>query len=259
MKVLVVTNQKGGVTKTTTVVSVAGFLADDGYKVLIVDMDPQGNATLGVGKGYGDYDFSTLDMFVGEMPTEMLIVKAWENVDIIPCNITLCTLEVAAVLGEAKIRIDVLQQKLQQIDGKYDYVLIDPPPSLGAFTLNAILAADRFVVPIDGGNPFAVIGFVNLYNNLRKIWSDTNRKLRPLGFFRTKWNENTISQKMWFTLCNSYPNLVMRSVIPVNVKVSEAIANGIHVGEYNAKARGSQMLRELTDEIKQRWDGAVWQ
>lgn len=266
MRVLTVANQKGGVTKTTTSVNVAGYLAQDGYRVLLVDIDPQGNATLGTGIGVGDYEYTTLDLLTKfNIRPEKMAIEKWNNLFVIPSNITLCTYEVSACLGEFNIKLDTLLDRFKEVTDIYDYVIIDTPPSLGVFTLNAFYASDRFLVPIDGGNPFAMTGFVNLYNATRSVWGSlykngTERSygLRPLGFFRTKWTNSNLSRMVWDTLSQNYSRLAMNTIVPVNVKVSEAMAEGVHASEYDANAKGTLAYRALTNEIKERWEGAVW-
>lgn len=259
-RVLVVANQKGGVTKTTTATQFGHYLAAAGNRVLLVDTDPQGNATTAAGI-IPNADQPTIEVMFRDprVPLSKIIVPgSTPGLDVLPSDLRLSTVELEAALGRLRIKLNTLKAKLAEVADHYAYIIIDTPPSLGAFTLNAVVAAERMVVPIDGGNPFALQGFTILYNQLRDFCDSYNKAFRPIGFFRAKWDSTKLSQEMWELLQHKYPHLAMNSVIPVNVKVAEAMSHGQLVMEYDAKAKGATALLDLTAEILERWDKARW-
>lgn len=264
-RVLAVANQKGGVSKTTTAVQVAGYLAAAGHRTLLVDLDPQGNATLAVGKGPADFDLSALDLFrTPELSAAQVIIPAWPKLDLLPCDIRLSVLDLEAAAEGRRIPLGLIRERLNQVQDRYAWVVIDTPPSLGAFTLNALAAADRVLVPVDGANAFGAVGFKLLLQTVDLVrrgerGMPANHQLRVLGYFRARWDDRLIlARETWAAMVESWPRLALETAIPVNVRLPEAMAVGQHIYEYEARATGAHAYLNLVGEILDRWEATGW-
>ena len=247
-KIISVGNQKGGTGKTTTVVNLSASLAEAGKKVLIVDTDPQGNATSGVGVNKNELSLSIYDVLLNKSTAQESIIKnVYNNLDILPCNINLTGAEIELVGVLA--RETRLKKALGTIQGAYDYIFIDSPPSLGLLTLNALVASDSIIIPIQC-EFYALEGVSQLMNTLSLIKEGLNPGLLIEGVlmtmadFRTNLTSEVINEiKAYFR------EKVYSSVIPRNIRLSEAPSHGKPITVYDSSSVGATRYRELAKEI----------
>ena len=247
-KIIVIANQKGGVAKTTTAVNLSACLAILGKKVLLIDIDPQGNASSGLGISKLDTIRCIYDVMVNNVPTSKVVVQTnIENLFVIPATIQLAGAEielVSAISREMK-----LKKALDTIKNDYDYILIDCPPSLGLLTLNALTAADSILVPIQC-EYYALEGLSQLMNTIQLVQKHLNSKLEIEGVVLTMFDARTnLSIQVVDEVKQHFKNKVFRSIIPRNVRLSEAPSFGQPVIIYDPKSKGSEMYMELAKEV----------
>ncbi len=250
--VFAVVNQKGGVGKTTTSVNLAACLGADGLRVLVVDLDPQGNATSGFGVDKSRLDGCVYDLLVNDVPAgELVRAAVTENVDLIPATINLAGAEVELVA--AMSREWRLGKGLAPIRGQYDVVLIDSPPSLSLLTLNALAAADHALVPIQC-EYFALEGISQLLKTLTLVKQHLNRDLSVGGVVLTMHDPRVrLTQQVAEEVRRYFGSQALRTVIPRNVRLSEAPSHGVPVNVYDPRSRGSEAYRSLARELAERF------
>ena len=250
-KVVAFSNQKGGVGKTSTCVNMAASLALRGYKVLLVDIDAQGNSTTGMGIAKNTLVRSIYNVLIDQTYiSDVIIPTSIEGLDILPSNIDLAGAEVELVY--LKNREKRLRMALESIKDKYDYVMIDCPPSLNLLTINALTASDAVIIPIQC-EFFAVEGLTKLLNTINLVVKSTNKSLTVGGIVLTM-NDNRplVSKQIQAELRQYFGSKIFNTVIPRNIRVSEAPSHGKPVIIYDPKSKGAKSYVELTTEFLQR-------
>lgn len=250
-KIIAFSNQKGGVGKTTTCVNLTANLAKKGFKCLIVDIDPQGNTTTGLGFSKVDIETSLYDVIIDFMPAESAIVKTdFENLDLLPSSIDLAGGEVE--LAKRKEREKVLKKVLEPLRDKYDYITIDCPPSLGLLTVNVLTAADEVLVPIQS-EYYALEGLSQLMNTIKIIRSQLNANLKINGVLVTMNDSRAlISRQITAEIRSLFPKAVYQTVIPRNIRLAEAPSHGKPISLYDRSCKGAKAYADFTEEFLER-------
>lgn len=248
-KIYAVAMQKGGVGKTTTVVSLGAFIACDGYRVLVIDMDPQGNTTSNLGFNKREMDPSVYALLLGEAPCARVMVEHDSTkLNLLPSDPSLAGAEVELVnLPAREYR---LQRALQTIDGEYDYVLIDCPPSLGLLTVNALTAAyDGVIIPVQC-EYLALEGLTQLLETIQLVQGRLNPRLNIRGVIMTMYDGRTnLSRQVVEEVRHHFPGKVFRTIIPRNVRLSEAPSYGLPISAYAPASPGAIAYRILATEL----------
>ena len=250
-RVVAVVNQKGGVGKTTTAINLAAALAEHGQHVLLVDLDPQSNSTSGLGIDPSRSRRSVYDLLSGEAPLdEVALETSVPGLFLVPSQLELAGAEIElAGLPEREYR---LRAALQQLEGGYGRVLIDCPPSLGLLTLNALAAADEMLVPMQA-EYFALEGLSHLLRTQQLIRLQMNPRLEIGGILLTQFDSRTtLAWDVLEEVRRAYPEKVFRTLIPRNVRVSEAPSHGRPVTQYDPTCRGALAYRQLAEEVLSR-------
>jgi len=246
-KVVSIANQKGGVGKTTTAVNLSTLLAKKGKKVLLIDTDPQGNATSGLGIDK-NVELSTYDLLISDVTAEEIIQDtAIKNLDISPSNINLAGAEVQLV--SMMSREQRMKEKIDVIKNKYDYIIIDCPPSLGLITLNAFTASDSVLIPVQC-EYFALEGLGQLLNTVELVRKHLNKNLYIEGALLTMYDIRTnLANQVVREVKKFFQNKVYKTVIPRNVRVSEAPSYGMPISVYDPKSKGARSYEKFTREF----------
>ena len=249
--VISIVNQKGGVGKTTTAVNLGAFLAKKRKKVLIIDLDPQGNATSGYGFDKGELENTVYDLLVNEEDINNVIAStSVKNVDMCPTNINLAGAEVELV--SAISRETILKRALEPVLDKYDYIIIDCPPALGLLTINALAACEGVIVPIQG-EYYALEGLTQLIDTINMIKKKLNPKIGILGVVITMHDRRTqLTKQVVEEVQKYFGDKVFKTFIPRNVRLAEAPSHGQTIEEYDPKSKGSLAYQALANEVLKR-------
>lgn len=254
--VLTVSNQKGGVGKTTTAINLAACLAAAEQRTLLMDLDPQGNATSALGIDKSSVAYSTYEVLVDQIPIAKAAIKSSiDYLTIVPANTELVGAEIQLV--PAVSRESRLKTALEKIREDYDYIIVDCPPSLGLLTLNAMTASDAVLIPVQC-EYLAMEGLADLYNTVQLVQDHLNPQLSVLGIVLTMLDpRNNLSRQVADELRAHFKEIVCHTVIPRNVRLSEAPSHGLPIILYDIKSKGAVSYLDLAQEVMERVQAIV--
>lgn len=247
-RIIAIANQKGGVGKTTTAINLSACLAEAGQKVLLVDFDPQGNATSGVGLEKGYIDKTVYELMIGECEIEDCLVKEVQsNLDVLPSDVDLAGAEIELLDFDGKEAL--LKKHLEKIKANYDYIVIDCPPALSLLTINALTAAHTVVVPIQC-EYYALEGLNQVLKTVSLVKKKLNPNLETEGVVFTMYDARTnLSLEVVESVKNNLNKNIYKTIIPRNVRLAEAPSHGMPINLYDSRSTGAESYRLLAAEV----------
>lgn len=250
-RIIAIANQKGGVGKTTTTINLSACLAEAGQKVLLVDFDPQGNATSGVGLEKGYIDKTVYELLVDECQIQECLVKeVQENLDVLPSDVNLAGAEIELLDLEDKEML--LKEQLDEIKDDYDYVLIDCPPALSLLTINALTAANTVLIPIQC-EYYALEGLNQVLKTVNLVQKKLNPNLETEGVVFTMYDARTnLSLEVVESVKSTLNQNIYKTIIPRNVRLAEAPSHGMPINLYDSRSTGAESYRLLAAEVMSR-------
>lgn len=247
-RIIAIANQKGGVGKSTTAINLAACLAEKEQKVLIVDIDPQGNATSGLGVSKDDVENTIYQVMLGTISADDAIQKdVFDNLDVLPSNVNLAGAEIELI--DVENREYILKNILYDIKDRYDYIVLDCPPSLSILTVNAMTAADTVLVPIQC-EYYALEGLTQLIHTINLVKRKLNPELELEGVVFTMYDARTnLSLQVVENVKENLGQNIYKTIIPRNVRLAEAPSHGLPINIYDSKSAGAESYRLLAEEV----------
>lgn len=252
MKVICIFNQKGGVGKTTTNINLCSYLAMEGYKVLTLDIDPQGNTTSGLGLDKKNLELSMYDVLTSVTPLNDVIIKSdlIQNLSIAPSTMELAGAEIEII--QENDREQILSKKIKELEVEYDFIFIDCPPSLGSLTINALTASDSVLIPIQC-EFYALEGVSQLINTVQLVKKSLNKNLTVEGVLMTMYDYRTnLSNEVFKEVEKYFNDLMFKSTIPRNIRLAESPSFGLPIMLYDEKCKGAKAYLNFTKEFLER-------
>lgn len=250
-RIIAIANQKGGVGKTTTAINLSACLAEKGQRVLVIDIDPQGNTTSGLGIAKDNVDNTIYEVMLQEIDISDAICKdIFENLDIIPSNVNLAGAEIDLI--DIENREYILKNAINTVRNNYDYVILDCPPSLSMLTVNAMTAADTVLVPIQC-EYYALEGLTQLIHTINLVKKKLNPLLELEGVVFTMYDSRTnLSLQVVENVKDNLKQNIYKTIIPRNIRLAEAPSHGLPINKYDIKSSGAESYRMLADEVMSR-------
>ena len=247
-RIIAIANQKGGVGKTTTAINLSACLAEKGQRVLVVDIDPQGNTTSGLGIAKDNVDNTIYEVMLQEIDISDAICKdMFENLDIIPSNVNLAGAEIDLI--DIENREYILKNAINTVRNNYDYVILDCPPSLSMLTVNAMTAADTVLVPIQC-EYYALEGLTQLIHTINLVKKKLNPQLELEGVVFTMYDSRTnLSLQVVENVKDNLKQNIYKTIIPRNIRLAEAPSHGLPINLYDPKSTGAESYRLLAEEV----------
>lgn len=250
--IIAIVNQKGGVAKTTTAINLSAALGARGKRILLVDLDPQGNATTGYGIIKKELKTTTYDVIMGDIrPAEAIISTAFKNVDIMPSTQELAEAEVRLLQFDSKTL--QLRKALMQVRDRYDIIIIDCLPSLGVLALNGLTACDRIIIPMQC-EPYSLEGVAELFTTVKRIKKTTNKGLQIMGIVFTMLDKRLmVNREVMLSIKKNFPeDIIFKTEIPRNVRIAEAPSHGEPIIYYDSASKGAEAYKKLAAEVEKK-------
>ena len=256
-RIIAIANQKGGVGKTTTSINLSSCIAEKGKRVLVIDIDPQGNTSSGLGIDKNNVENTVYELMLGEAELkDCIMVEVYPNLSVLPSNINLAGAEIELIGLENQQFI--LKTQIDKIRYEYDFIIIDCPPSLNTLTVNAMTAADTVLVPIQC-EYYALEGLSQLMHTIDLVKQRLNPNLEIEGVVFTMYDARTnLSLQVVENVKETLTNTIYKTIIPRNVRLAEAPSHGMPINIYDSKSAGAEGYRDLADEVIERGEQYLW-